>query len=280
MMSSDPADTPTPQPPEASGVDPADAVEAAGTPPEARGDAPQEGWRRWMPRRRVADGAPAQDADRGEPAPRPPTPAEDAPEGATETPPADADAEQPTGTIAAVGADEPARRRWGRGRPQSAAQATTPADADAPSENGDGESADGHASSAPHTDGGVGALRRRRRKLLREREMAMYHLGGLAFELHRHEMLEQEVLRLRAEAVSGIDTQVHEIDTRLEELAADRRERRQRPADPRTPVGNCLTCRAPFQVDARFCWQCGTRLAPAVPDTDDEQTGVITRSAG
>ena len=76
---------------------------------------------------------------------------------------------------------------------------------------------------------------------------------------------------------------VQDIDLRLEQLATDRRNRRNREPDPRAPVGNCVACRAPFQVDARFCWQCGTQLIPTLPDPpqgvdlDEQSTQTIER---
>ncbi len=243
-------------------------------------DAPttEDGWRRWMPRRRASGGPDEKTPE-----------APDAPDGA---PTADGGApaeplEQETGTIqAAVPPAEGSapRRRWGRRRamPETPETAATADDGSAATDAGTGDAtADGAAPepiTAADTAGGVGRLRRRRRKLLRERESAVYHLGGLAFELHRRDMLGEDVLRRRAGEIAELDAGVHDIDMRLDRMAAERRTRRAaRSADPRTPVGHCLTCRAPFQVDARFCWQCGSRLAPAVPDVADAQTGVISK---
>ena len=97
--------------------------------------------------------------------------------------------------------------------------------------------------------------------MLTEREETVYHLGGLAFELYRRDMLSDEVMRLRAGRVAELDDAVRDIDARLSEIEAERRERRSRaPADP--SAGCCLVCRAPFRAEARFCWQCGTQLVP------------------
>jgi hypothetical protein len=115
-------------------------------------------------------------------------------------------------------------------------------------------------------------LRRDRRRLITRREEAVYHLGGLAFELYRRDLLGEEVMRARAGEVAQIDDTVRDIDVRLGEIDRDRRERRRgEPADP--SAGCCLTCRAPFRAEARFCWQCGAQLVP--PSMGDEQVTAV-----
>jgi hypothetical protein len=125
---------------------------------------------------------------------------------------------------------------------------------------------------APRPDG-PGGLRRERRRLLTEREETVYDLGGLAFELYRRDLLSDEVMRLRAGRVAELDDTVRDIDARLGEVERERRERRARtPPDP--PAGCCLTCRATFRAEARFCWQCGARLVPGSLG-DDQVTAAI-----
>ena len=147
----------------------------------------------------------------------------------------------------------------------------------------DGEATDAEPVTAAAATDGVGRLRRKRKRLLSEREVTVYHLGGLAFELYRHDRLHPEVMQRRAGEIALIDETVQDIDLRLEQLATDRRNRRNREPDPRAPVGNCVACRAPFQVDARFCWQCGTQLIPTLPDPpqgvalDKQSTQTIER---
>lgn len=116
-------------------------------------------------------------------------------------------------------------------------------------------------------------LRRDRRSLLTRREEAVYHLGGLAFELYRRDLLPDGVMRRRAGEVAELDDTVRDIDVRLEEAERVRRERRGRPVDDPS-AGCCLTCRSTFRAEARFCWQCG---APLVPPTlgDDQVTAAI-----
>lgn len=117
-------------------------------------------------------------------------------------------------------------------------------------------------------------LRRERRRLLASREEAVYHLGGLAFELYRRDQLGEEVMRRRAGEVALLDESVRDIDARLGEIDHERRARRRRaPGDD--IAGNCLTCRAPFRAEARYCWQCGTQLVPTEKG-DDQVTVVIT----
>lgn len=124
----------------------------------------------------------------------------------------------------------------------------------------------------------AGALRRRRRRLLSRREEAVYHLGGLAFELYRRDMLREEVMRLRAGEVAQLDDSVRDIDARLHEIDRVRRERR-RGGGADAQAGNCLDCRAPFRAEARYCWRCGVLLAP-VAEGDDQPTAVIATRPG
>ncbi|WP_217915727.1 hypothetical protein [Miltoncostaea marina] len=117
-------------------------------------------------------------------------------------------------------------------------------------------------------------LRRERRRLLARREETVYHLGGLAFELYRRDMLGEDVARRRAGEVAEIDDTVRDIDVRLAEIDQLRRERRSRaPADP--SVGCCVACRSPFHAGARFCWSCGARLVPVSAEGDEQATAVI-----
>ncbi len=162
-------------------------------------------------------------------------------------------------------------RRW-MPRRRPAAEAATPAETAA---NGGGPpDQPTEVIAPPPRPEGPARLRRRRRELLADREEAVYHLGGLAFELYRRDALTEEVMRRRAGEIAMLDDTVRDIDARLGELDHERRERRRRePMDP--AVGNCLTCRAPFRAEARFCWQCGTPLVPTAGG-DEQPTAVIT----
>jgi hypothetical protein len=137
------------------------------------------------------------------------------------------------------------------------------------------------AAAPPETDGAgpeggpasAARLRRRRQRLTRRRQEALYHLGGLAFELYRRDRLGERVMQLRAREVAELDRTVGEIDASLEALDRARRERRRRP-EPDASIGACLRCRAPFGPGARFCWSCGIAFAPLPPDPE-QVTGVI-----
>lgn len=178
-------------------------------------------------------------------------------------------------------ADETPRRRWLRRRadpataetPAEGAEAAPVADgAAAPAEDAQPTEVVATAPQEPRAEG-PRQLRRRREQLLTEREESVYHLGGLAFELYRRDRLSDQVMRLRAGQVAQIDDAVRDIDARLSDVERERKERRVRvPSDP--SVGCCLVCRTTFRAEARFCWQCGTRL---VPDTvgDEQPTAAI-----
>lgn len=235
------------------------------------GAAPDGGWRRWMPRRRTGTTPVGTSAATDETTARAATdPSVDevpAPDGADDAAGSAADPAGPTG-------DAPARRWMPRrrtatpppGNSSEPATGSIPAVTDPETDDGEPADADAEPVTAATAADGLGRLRRKRKRLLSEREVTVYHLGGLAFELYRHDRLHPEVMQRRAGEIALIDETVHDIDLRLEQLAADRRDRRTREPDPRTPVGNCVACRAPFQVDARFCWQCGARLLPDLPD--------------
>jgi hypothetical protein len=196
------------------------------------------------------------------------------------TPPAEGQA-PPAGAAEdpqAGGAEaSPGWRRWlPRRRPPAAAGPAAPGDEAGPGPDGAGDEAPQPTEviAPPPQVEGPGRLRRRRRKLLTRREEAVYHLGGLAFELYRRDMLGEEVMRRRAGEVALLDDTVRDIDARLGELDRERRERRRRAA-PDAAAGNCLDCRAPFRAEARFCWQCGAQLVPSA-DGDEQVTAVIS----
>jgi hypothetical protein len=198
----------------------------------------------------------------------------------TPTPPPDptpaGDAAAPADDAAA--AEAAPKRRWlARKRPaQTPAEGAPAQDAsapDAPAE-GDGETAaiPEATTPAPPAPDGPRRLRRDRKKILSQREVAVYDLGGLAFELYRRDLLTEEVMVRRAQEVAQLDDAVRDIDARLGEIERERQERRHRaPADP--DVGCCLVCRTPFRAEARFCSQCGAQVVP--PPIGDEQPTIV-----
>lgn len=108
-------------------------------------------------------------------------------------------------------------------------------------------------------------LRRNRAELVDRREDTLFHLGGLVYDLYQRDQVETPAVKERARRVAEIDDAIREIDAQLADIAAARSARRRpEPAGP-SESGACLSCRAPFYADARFCMQCGTRLAPRPP---------------
>lgn len=208
-----------------------------------------------------------------DPPPEPTAPVDGLP--VTGEPAADAATTPDAATPEASARETPPRRRWALRRRTAAGPAGDEAvpEAGTPPPAADGD-APAEAAADPVPSEGARRLRRDRRRLITRREEAVYHLGGLAFELYRRDMLREEVMRRRAGEVAEIDDTVRDIDVRLGEIDRERRERRRRePADP--SAGCCLTCRTPFRADARYCWQCGAQLVP--PSMGDEQvTAVIT----
>ena len=194
-----------------------------------------------------------------------PTPPDETPQ----TPPEEAPQTPPAGEAPSAGA-----RSWRDWLPRRRTAAAEPPP-EPPAANGDGPAEQPtEVIPPPPRPDGPAKLRRERRRLLASREQAVYHLGGLAFELYRRDQLGEEVMRRKAGEVAMLDDTVRDIDSRLGEIDRDRKERRRRaPADG--VAGNCLTCRAPFRAEARYCWQCGTQLVPTA-DGDDQVTAIIT----
>jgi hypothetical protein len=121
---------------------------------------------------------------------------------------------------------------------------------------------------------GRAGLRRRRRELLNRRQEVVYHLGGLAFELFRRDLLNEPVMRVRAEEVAELDRSVRDIDERLLELA-ERPPRAARGAGA-VATGECPSCGSPHIAEASYCWNCGARLQQAEePDPAEQPTGVV-----
>jgi hypothetical protein len=189
----------------------------------------------------------------------------DPPEETPQPPPA----EGPPDPAAGAPAEPNPWRRWMPRRRQGADE---PPPAEAP--NGDGPvEQPTEAIPLPPRAEGPAKLRRERRRLLASREEAVYHLGGLAFELYRRDQLGEEVMRRRAGEVAMLDDTVRDIDARLGEIDRERKDRRRRaPGDD--VAGHCLACRAPFRAEGRFCWQCGARLVPAA-DGDEQVTATL-----
>jgi len=102
-------------------------------------------------------------------------------------------------------------------------------------------------------------LRRQRRRLLSERDQLVFHLGGLAYELHLLGELSAPVAERRAGMIYELDTTVRAIDAQL----AARGSTAASPQRLPIVVGSCRTCHTLFVADARYCMKCGAQLAPA-----------------
>jgi hypothetical protein len=113
----------------------------------------------------------------------------------------------------------------------------------------------------------TGQLRRERKRLSDEREETVYHLGGLALYLRSRGIPPDELMGRRAEVVDEIDARIAVIDEQLAEIDVRRRQGRVRmpPA-----AGYCLSCGAPYQADAAFCFRCGARVHVAVDEADTQ----------
>lgn len=90
-----------------------------------------------------------------------------------------------------------------------------------------------------------GALRRERRSLLKLREQRLHDLGGLIFEMFRHDRFNEALVRERC-------TELLELDQRLEEL-----DELHRAATNRAALRRCA-CGAELPPFSRFCSSCGS----------------------
>lgn len=114
-------------------------------------------------------------------------------------------------------------------------------------------------------------LRRERRALLRERDVQLRDLGGLALEMFRQDSFREHVLYERCAEVAAVDERLFELERLLD---------RRRPPAARCacgapvfwgshfcgncgrpvgePVVGCTSCGHALSADARFCPECGT----------------------
>jgi hypothetical protein len=102
-------------------------------------------------------------------------------------------------------------------------------------------------------------LRKRLRHLRQVREVLLRDLGGLVYELHRSAVTgdtgHSHVVRVKLQRLDAVTTELHA----LEDALGDRRGMVLR--EPGIG-GTCPTCGELFGSDARFCWACGTPVAP------------------
>jgi hypothetical protein len=102
-------------------------------------------------------------------------------------------------------------------------------------------------------------LRRRLRHLCRVREVLLRDLGGLVLEVHRSghagDQAQSELIERKLARLNALTTELHQ----LEGLLGDRRGMVLR--EPGIG-GTCPACGELFGSEARFCWACGTPVAP------------------
>ncbi len=118
----------------------------------------------------------------------------------------------------------------------------------------------------------IAALRRERRDLFDQREQSVYHVGGLAVELRRRGMEDPGLVNRRADLVLELDQKIADLDQKLIALNGRRRQ------GVAPTAGYCLSCGAPFQDEAAFCFRCGARVLPPDPPEvvpQDTPTSVI-----
>lgn len=140
------------------------------------------------------------------------------------------------------------------------------------------------------------SLQRERRELLRQREIEIRDVGGLAVEMARRDAWRQELLAARTAEVLGIEERVQELDAMLTttEIAARGVRTDQcacgapvvrgahfcshcgRPATETPPVATCSRCGQPLAADVNFCPVCGNAVAAEEFDTEEpvESTSV------
>lgn len=134
-----------------------------------------------------------------------------------------------------------------------------------------------------------GRMRRERDRLMEKRQETLYHLGGLAFELYRRDMLTEPVMRRRAEEVAEIDRGVFEIDAALATVDEDRRARREAKREQqraareerdklKRPEGTCVSCGQPYAWGANFCLNCGSPIVRPEPEPETEIVDEATAS--
>jgi hypothetical protein len=98
-----------------------------------------------------------------------------------------------------------------------------------------------------------GQLRRRLRYLRRVRELALRDLGGLVFDMRRFARPREDLVALKVETLTAIDSELRALEHTLEQ--------RQPLAVLREPgIAACPRCAALHGSDANFCPNCGLPL--------------------
>ena len=129
---------------------------------------------------------------------------------------------------------------------------------------------------------------RARRELIRQRELEMRDVGGLAVEMARRDDWRYALLQARCAEVLGLEERIHELDALMatSELAAQGVGAVQckcgapilrgshfcshcgRPAVDTPPAVACTHCGQPLPAEANFCLVCGNGVAAETFDAD------------
>jgi hypothetical protein len=123
-----------------------------------------------------------------------------------------------------------------------------------------------------------GKLRRRLRHLRGVREVLLRDLGGMVFQVHRASRDGDEAVR---PVVDEKLARLAAVDRELRDLEAILDDRRGLVVREPGISGTCPNCGELFGSEARFCWACGTPVAPgamrpptALPRTYVESSAV------
>ncbi len=196
-------------------------------------------------RKPIADDAPAPGGDDATVELR----AAEAPAAPPPPPPA-----EPDETATAVHDAPPKKRRWRREKAPVAAPAEHGLGLDIPA----GTDLDKLVGPVPTTQR-RGRLRRRLRHLRSVREVLLRDLGGMVFEVHRAERTtDQAVQRIVDEKLTRLEA----VNAELKDLEALLEDRQGLTVREPGISGTCPNCGELFGSDARFCWACGTPVAP------------------
>ena len=134
------------------------------------------------------------------------------------------------------------------------------------------------------------SMRRERAELLRQREVEIRDVGGLALEMVRRDRFRPDLLLNRCNDVLALEERIHELGSML--AAADVAARGPgaetcrcgapivrgshfcshcgRPATETPPVATCRHCGQPLPAEANFCLVCGNAIATDSFGPDEE----------
>ena len=134
---------------------------------------------------------------------------------------------------------------------------------------------------APRRRKGPASLERERRALVRQREIELRDVGGLALEMARRDDWRYDLLRSRCAEVLGIESRIQELDAIVATAELGARgvgadeckcgaailrgahfcSHCGRPATETPPVVTCDHCGQPLPAEANFCPVCGNAVA-------------------